>query len=603
MMNEGNILLELTSYGEQGLKPEYNPQSIDGNTLNNKSVSVEKLDDTIIKYSNNLFNKNNLIFDKYINYLDGTLINGNPNDKWWTTDYIPIEPQTSYSVTAIREKAYYNEYKGYISGESQPWGTNMTFTSPTGAKYIRFSWANASSYVDINTLMMNKGNQLLPYEPYCIINEDLFPIEKSDISISLPDKIYAVVGDTLQIYYRSIIRANNVYDKNILLNCGIGKQLPRYFECTPSSVIGNVNFKVNIRDNKLNIISSKSCVLDIVSAGVSPSTNKNILCIGDSLTAAGYWVRELSRRLTESGGSPIGRELNNISFVGSMGYGNAKYYANGGWTWSDYVTQGRTGYRFFVSNVSVVSHSSTYTNNGSSFGVIEVNVTEGTGYILCEKHWLDPNEPEASGILTLSVGTSGDDATIEYSRYETTPANPFWNNGALTFVPYANEHCNGSIDAIYVLLGGNGLQPNKIDWDSTIALIHTFGDKLHSEFPNAKLKLMGCGPISFNGGAGNNEGASGQSYADQFGTFYAMLNYNEMCQTIANESSYSSFVEYVDVVSQIDCENNMPRIEVPVNTRNSATEWMDTNEMHPSMCGYYQIADVAYRNIIANFCQ
>lgn len=47
----------------------------------------------------------------------------------------------------------------------------------------------------------------------------------------------------------------------------------------------------------------------------------------------------------------------------------------------------------------------------------------------------------------------------------------------------------------------------------------------------------------------------------------------------------------------------MQHKEEDVNTRNSAKEWLDTNGVHPDTSGYYQIADVVYRNFIANFCQ
>lgn len=47
----------------------------------------------------------------------------------------------------------------------------------------------------------------------------------------------------------------------------------------------------------------------------------------------------------------------------------------------------------------------------------------------------------------------------------------------------------------------------------------------------------------------------------------------------------------------------MQHKEEDVNTRNSVKEWLDTNGVHPDTSGYYQIADVVYRNFIANFCQ
>ena len=43
--------------------------------------------------------------------------------------------------------------------------------------------------------------------------------ESDSIKISLPDKIYAVVGDTLQLFYRGIIQAVNPYNyKRLTIN-------------------------------------------------------------------------------------------------------------------------------------------------------------------------------------------------------------------------------------------------------------------------------------------------------------------------------------------------------------------------------------------------
>lgn len=40
-----------------------------------------------------------------------------------------------------------------------------------------------------------------------------------------------------------------------------------------------------------------------------------------------------------------------------------------------------------------------------------------------------------------------------------------------------------------------------------------------------------------------------------------------------------------------------------VNSRSAKTEKVGTNGVHPSTEGYYQIADVVYRNVIKEFCQ
>ena len=88
-----------------------------------------------------------------------------------------------------------------------------------------------------------------------------------------------------------------------------------------------------------------------------------------------------------------------------------------------------------------------------------------------------------------------------------------------------------------------------------------------------------------------------------YGMVVAAFNQNKAYQELANEVAYSSFDEFVNISSQFDSENNMPETDVPVNTRNAKTEKRGTNGVHPATEGYYQIADVVYRNFVANFCQ
>jgi lysophospholipase L1-like esterase len=170
----------------------------------------------------------------------------------------------------------------------------------------------------------------------------------------------------------------------------------------------------------------------------------------------------------------------------------------------------------------------------------------------------------------------------------------------MSFIPYANEYAEGRLDVVYVLLGWNDVHREAYPYPSMMADCKTFIDTLHTEFPSAKVKLMGLQVCSINGGMGANYGATGSAYADTFGTIRKLMALNQAYKDFAESSAYSSFVEYVDIASQFDSENNMPSAETKVNTRSSMTERRGTNGVHPSTDGYMQIADVVYRNIIAN---
>ena len=162
---------------------------------------------------------------------------------------------------------------------------------------------------------------------------------------------------------------------------------------------------------------------------------------------------------------------------------------------------------------------------------------------------------------------------------------------------------NGKCDVIYFLLTWNGQTEWKTDFSDVIATAKLLIDHIHANYPQCKIKIMGIQVPSISGGMGANYGATGKGYADTFGMVVTALNMNRAYQDWCNEPAYKSFLEYTDVASQFDSENNMPEADKQVNTRSAKTEKIGTNGVHPATEGYYQIADVVYRNFVANFCQ
>ena len=161
--------------------------------------------------------------------------------------------------------------------------------------------------------------------------------------VILPDIFHAVVGDTLQLFYRGLIEHPNPYNYNIEVICNIGKNTPRYFEVTPEdSHVGDHTLKVNVRDHMDNILTTAATVIRVHAVGSSPEEVKNILCVGDSLTSNGTWPRETLRRLTQAGGTPEGLELSNIRFIGTMKKDSCGYEGYSGWKWDDFLNEPNT---------------------------------------------------------------------------------------------------------------------------------------------------------------------------------------------------------------------------------------------------------------------
>ena len=127
-------------------------------------------------------------------------------------------------------------------------------------------------------------------------------------------------------------------------------------------------------------------------------------------------------------------------------------------------------------------------------------------------------------------------------------------------------------------------------------------DLLHSEYPNAQVRLMGLQMPCQDGGMGANYGAKGEM-SDAYGMLVTAMHYNAALEDLCQLPQYSGFVKYVDVAGQFDTDFNMPHKNKPVNNRSEQTEIIGTNGLHPSNPGYMQIADAIYRRLIHDILQ
>lgn len=585
MLNEGSSVLSYEPYKE----------NIPNSFVGDKSITVEKLADDIIVPGDNLFNKDTITENAYIRYNNGTVNSGQSG--WWCSDYIELLPNTKYSISAIRDYAFYDEDKQYVSGESN-YHSDYTFTTGATVKYLRFS---GYTDTDPDTVILNKGNAVLPYVPYKEqINPELLPQTNGEsVEICLPDKIYAVVGDTLQIFVRSIIRAVNPYNYDVFIGCTVGQRFPRYYQLT-ATVTGTYTLSVIVKDNNGNVLGSKSCQIVVKSAVSQPSSAKKVLFLGDSLTAHGVYTQEAHRRLCGTGGIPAGLGYGNISFVGRKKYGDIYAEGNAGWSWSDYLTSGRRALTFTVSAVSTMPEVGAVYKDSN-----DKQYTMWWDYSTTSlKFYSGANTPPASGTLTKVSGVG--DPTITYSAFVESSANPLWNDSTqqLDITSYVNKWCGGNLDIVYTLLTWNGVIGNQTDFTNFINYATNLYRTIHTAYPSAVIKMMAVQLPDLRQGEKVLGAPRPNTYTDMNGLVRTAFNMNEAYQEFANLPEFSPYVEFVNIASQFDSEYNMPFTEVAVNSRNnSSTDKVGTNDVHPSTNGYYQIADVVFRNFVANFCQ
>lgn len=438
--------------------------------------------------------------------------------------------------------------------------------------------------------------------------------EDRNVEICLPDTLYAVVGDKIQLYHRSVLRCFNPYIYNTTVICNIGNNYPRYYELTPTlDQVGNHTLTYIVRDQNCKTLSTKTVNLKVVAKGVSPTNNMNVLCIGASATAAGLWPSELKRRLVASTGTPQGDGLSNITFVGRMSATpdstnqQVNFEATGGYTFGSYVSTNDYLYKFYFANEHLPTYvmiGDVYSYSGTNYTITEINIPSTdlgyAGYISGRPSG-NGGSTGVSGTLTRVSGTG--DATITFDQ-NSRSGNPFCYDGVVDLQRYANEFCNGTIDLVYSQLVFNGAIINgtveQIKAGANIANMITFANYLHTAFPNAKLGLgTGYNPDT-KGGCGANYGASNST---EYGYKFYVMNLAKAFQEAIDENNLSDFVFVATNTPEVDSENAFPYTTTPVNTRSSVTEVRGTNGVHPTFVGQAQVADSYYRDFIARFCQ
>ena len=424
--------------------------------------------------------------------------------------------------------------------------------------------------------------------------------------VILPDVFHAVAGDTLQLFYRGLIEHPYPYFYNIEFRCDIGKNTSRYFEVTPTEAqAGDHKLTVRVRDHLDNILASAETVLRVHTVGSGPEAQKNILCVGDSLTSSGAWCKEAMRRLSEAGGEPEGLELPNIRFIGTKRNGDCGYEGYGGWTWASYLAEPKPttlGMWVYGSHDkdSGDQHSIWKDGNGNlwSMETVEEGRIKFTRY---QNH--TGAMPLGEGTLTHYQNASHTaDTVFEETVY--AEGNPFWDadEGQVNFKTYCERNGFGQVDYLYTLLSWNALGGNYSEPDSAAVSAHAKNARtliriLHSQYPDAKVKVMGIQMPSLDGGTGQNYGAN-SGYSNWYGLVRSVMGMNLAYQELANEEEFKGYVEFINISGQFDSEYNMPSQSKPVNTRSTSTERVGTNGVHPSTAGYLQIGDAAFRSMV-----
>ena len=430
-------------------------------------------------------------------------------------------------------------------------------------------------------------------------------IKMDKVHVNLPDKYDLVVGDTFQLFYTGIIEAHNPFIYDILANCDKGRNCPRYFEFTPEEE-GQHKLTISVFGPGKVLLGQAETILN-VNAPQQPKKPYNILCLGSSTTAGGEWASEACRRLTATDGEPKGNGFTGINFVGTCKRGDVGYEGYGGWRWETYYST-QVGAMWVVSSdndKTVEDQHSLWKDENGNIWQLE---TPARDWLKFNRYLQHTGERPQSGVL-MPYKNVVNKSPIVIDKSQDENISPFYDEQTCTinFKSYCDRNGFDGIDALYIMLGGNGLVeayeagiPLDQHCKNNVEKAKKIVGYLRESYPEAKVVMMGLIPPSAIGGMGASYGVS-MPHCDYTGYLRYVLMLNKAYEAWTREPEYRDFMDFVQVSGQFDAVNNMPGAEKPVNTRSKKTEIVGINGLHPIYEGYMQVADAVYRSLINMF--
>ena len=494
-------------------------------------------------------------------------------------------------------------------------GKSKVIFSDEGTKYLvvlgsktnEGQWVTTRKIVD-STPIKEKVNEL---------EETINNIQDTDgEKIICPDKFYAVVGQEFNLYYDSLIKGfdaglSSPFDLYIDIQCPdlqnasnqIGVRRERMWQIDRSkltaSYIGEHDLQITVYNYNGKQIDQKTAIL-VVSNSTPLSSQKYILCIGDSLTSNGPIVATCGQHFSDIGGrQPI--------FIGQRTTSGYKHEGYPGYTFGTFVS-GTAGYTYRIFDIPAgtpVSLGDKYETNGTQYIIRDIR-TEGLDNALrlrCERS-SGTNEPAGIGTLRKVSGASSSALSIEYSAYEAESGNPFWDSdtGKDNFTKYREKMGMGGnkFDVVIIMLGTNDCIGDirasmQTSINNAITLINAILEDA-GEYPT-KILLQMTPPDA-------NTISSWQVYADSMGSgkkigyWTNLWNLRKLLYEEFIKEKWAGKVFLGQAALGLDRYYGFPYEEVDSSFRfNEIKEIYHTNSVHPNQNGYKQLGDGYYLQI------
>lgn len=306
----------------------YTKAETDELLLSVKNRKVKPANTTFFLVSQNLFDKNAVTMGYFVNQVTGEL---QTNASHVCSNFIEVEPNTDYTFsgdlgTALRY-AFYDVNHNYITGNINLEGINpYTVTSPNGAVYIRFSLYRNDFYSTEHQL--EKGSDATVFTEFgsAHLLSEYAPV-KQNFLLNLPTKLYALVGEELNIYFDNLVDGHDT-DYDFSVDCNVGMQLERCFRFVPETA-GSYALSITAT-NRDGVSVRKKSTIYVAEASAGTGVERSLIVLGDSTTNNSIAVTKLNTNFST--------DVMDLRTVGTRGTGANMHEGRSGWTFNAYFT-------------------------------------------------------------------------------------------------------------------------------------------------------------------------------------------------------------------------------------------------------------------------
>ena len=363
------------------------------------------------------------------------------------------------------------------------------------------------------------------------------PETRENVKLVLPEKIYAVPGVETNVYFNNVVRVINPANYIFEARSKKGRWDEKRWSFTPDDKdTGSFKLTINVIGNQ-GLLASKDVTVVVSPRNAGRKKSLSVLLVGDSITAASHYPARI-QTLFRQPGNPELKMIGSHSGGGRPVLpGGVAHEGYGGWTWKAFNQK--------------------YLNDAKF-----AKLTKRKDIAFAR-----------SPFLSMKNGKVVHDLQGYFNR----------RNGGKT------------PDIITINLGVNDVfSANDSNIESVIDNIFKNMDTLLREMrkaaPNA---VIGVG-LPTEGAL--SQDAFGKNYASRYSRWQYKKNQHRlveaMIQKFAKANPYN--VQIIPVYLNLDCENNFPIVQSPVNSGNKRTLQRLNNGVHPSRDGYYQIGDTFY---------